>query len=254
MWLTYCSSTLECVQTQMNIVGFFADGNDYQLPHPTIDNAVLLVTHNAICRAFELLRETCFVLGAAQEDDITRELQLILENHLRQNGEIPGFDERVFGKVWRAPEFTNFDGNHPAKKPDLVFELVRDESLVLSTHDALFVECKLVSNVHPVTTSYCNKGVYRFVKGDYGWAMQEGMMLAYVRHNYTLLTNLNPILTQEPYHHRLGHPLPLEVVPEGDTHPFAEELHLTTHSRDFEWPHEKGPANEIRIFHSWHKC
>ena len=120
----------------MNNAGFFADGIDYQLPHPPIDDAVLLITHNAICRAFTLLRGSNFALGAAHEDEITQQLHWILEDRLRHNGEIPGFDERVFRKVWRAPEVTNFDGRHPAKRPDLVFELVRDETLVLSTQDA----------------------------------------------------------------------------------------------------------------------
>ena len=140
-------------------------------------------------------------------------LQSILENRLRQKGEVPGFDERLFRKVWRAPEFTNVDGRHPAKKPDLVFELVRDEMLVLSTHDALFVECKLVGNTHPVGTKYCNKGISRFIEGDYGWAMQEGMMLAYARHGYTLAGNLAKVLVSEPYHTGLGQPTSLELVP-----------------------------------------
>ena len=238
----------------MNNAGFFADGIDYQLPHPPIDDAVLLITHNAICRAFTLLRGSNFALGAAHEDEITQQLHWILEDRLRHNGEIPGFDERVFRKVWRAPEVTNFDGRHPAKRPDLVFELVRDETLVLSTQDALFVECKLVGNSHPVTTVYCNRGLARFIDGDYGWAMQEGMMLAYVRHRYTLSANLSQILAKEPYHERLGQPSPLEVIAGGAAHPLAEELHVTTHNRNFEWPHGKGHAQEIRIFHSWHDC
>ena len=238
----------------MNNVGFFADGIDYQLPHPAIDDAILLITHNAICRAFSLLRESDFSLGAAHEDQVTQQLHWILEDRLRQNGEIPGFDERVFRKVWRAPEVTNFDGKHPAKKPDLVFELVRGDTLVLSSQDELFVECKLVGTSHPVTTVYCNDGLSRFIDRDYGWAMQEGMMLGYVRHGYSLSANLSSILAREPYHARLGQPSPLEVVPDGDAHPLTEELHVTIHNRDFQWPHGRGLAHPIRIFHSWHDC
>lgn len=238
----------------MNTVGFFADGVDYQLPHPAIDDAILVIAHDAICCALSLLRGSDFSLGTAHEDQITQQLHWILEDRLRQTGEIPGFDERVFRKVWRAPEVTNFDGNHPAKKPDLVFELVRDNTLILSSQDALFVECKLVGNTHPVTTAYCNHGLSRFIKGDYAWAMQEGMMLGYVRHNYTLSANLSPVLTREPYHSRLGQPSSLQVVPNSDTHPVAEALHITIHNRDFQWPHGQGLAHPIRIFHSWHDC
>src|SRR5688572_16985296 len=110
----------------MTIAGFFATGIDFQLPHPPLDDSLLLVTHDAICRAFILLRQSPpsgFDLGTALEDQITRQLHWILENRLRRSGEVPGFDERVFRKVWRAPEVTNFDGKHPSKKPDLVFDL-----------------------------------------------------------------------------------------------------------------------------------
>ena len=238
----------------MSNAGFFADGVDYHLPNPPIDDAVLVVAHIAVRRAFALLRESGFSLGTAHEDQVTQQLQWILEDRLRQNGEIPGFDERVFRKVWRAPEVTNFNGQHPAKKPDLVFELVRDETLVLSSQDALFVECKLVGKAHPVGSFYCNKGISRFVDGDYGWAMQEGMMLGYVRHGYTLLGKLRPILSDAVYHEGLGQPKAMKVVPGGGTHPLAEELRVTSHNRNFEWPHGKGHAQRIRIFHSWHDC
>ena len=117
----------------MDNAGFFAAGVEYQLPHPSIHTGVLVVTHNALRRAFALLRNTDFSLGTAHEDQVTQQLHWILEDRLRQTGEVPGFDERIFRKVWRAPEVTNFDGEHPAKKPDLVFEIVRDETLVLSS-------------------------------------------------------------------------------------------------------------------------
>lgn len=241
----------------MEIAGFFADGIDYQLPHPPLDDSILLITHQAVCCALALLRKSPpgdFTLATAYEDEITGQLQWILENLLRQSGDVPGFDERVFRKVWRAPEVTNFDGKHPAKQPDLVFDLARDEPLVLSTHDALFVECKPVDRSHRITRDYCDKGVFRFINGDYGWAMQEGMMLAYVRHGHTLSASLSPVLARDPHHTRLGRPPPPAVALGGQAHPFAEVLHVTTHQRNFMWPEGKGNAGEIRIFHSWHDC
>ena len=238
----------------MNNAGFFAKGVDYQLPHPAIDDAVFLITHNAICRAFSLLRGSAFPLISAHEDQVTQQLHWILEDRLRQNGEVPGFDERVFRKVWRAPEVTNFDGKHPAKKPDLVFELVRDEDLVLSTQDALFVECKLVDNSHPITSVYCDDGLDRFVIGDYAWAMQEGMMLGYVRHGYTLKKNLSPILSTSRYQEKLGQPSTMKIIRGSATFALAEQLHSTSHLRNFQWPHAKGNAQPIRILHSWHQC
>lgn len=238
----------------MSSTGFFAAGVDYQLPHPIIDKAVLVVAHNAICRAFSLLRNTAFPLGTAHEDQVTQELHWILEDRLRQTGEVPGFDERVFRKVWRAPEITNFDGKHPAKKPDLVFELARDESFVLSTQDALFVECKCVGRAHPVGSVYCNTGVSRFILGDYAWAMQEAMMLGYVRHGYTIVGSLIPVFSSQAYRGKLGQPSAARPVRGSVTVPRAEQLHVTSHNRDFDWPQGKGRAHRICIFHSWHDC
>lgn len=240
----------------MTIAGFFADGIDFRLPHPALDDSIVLVAHSAICRALFLLRHTPpngFTLATAVEDEITRQLHFILENRLRKTGEVPGFDERVFRKVWRAPEVTNFNGQHPAKKPDLVFDLVRDERLVLSSLDALFVECKLVGPNHPITTQYCDRGAARFVGGDYGWAMQEGMMLAYARQG-AVLARLDLVLSEQPRHAQLGTPTPLAAVPGANAEPFAELLHLTVHQRNFLWPQGRGVAGAIRIFHSWHDC
>jgi hypothetical protein len=241
----------------MTIAGFFAEGIDFQLPHPALDESVLLITHEAIAHALALLRASPpagFNLSSAQENAITRQLEWILENRLRKTGEVPGFDERVFQKVRRGAEVTNFDGNHPSKQPDLVFDLVRDTPLVLSTLDALFVECKPVDAAHPLPRHYCKLGAWRFICGDYGWAMQEGMMLAYVRNGYSLAASLSPAFTAEPLKTMLGNPTPIVTVAGGIVNLMVEELHVTTHRRNFAWPQGKGGAGPIRIYHSWHNC
>jgi hypothetical protein len=241
----------------MTIAGFFAEGVDFHLPHPALDDAVLLITHDAICHAFSLLRTSPpvgFNLSSAQENAVTQQLEWILENRLRRSGEVRGFDERIFQKVRRGAEVTNFDGNHPSKKPDLVFDLARDEPMTLSSLDALFVECKPVDKAHPIVKHYGNMGVFRFINGDYSWAMQEGMMLAYVRNGYTLSTSLSPAFSSEPLKTHLGQPTPIILVPGGPVSHMAEELHVTTHHRNFAWPGRKGDAGPIRIFHSWHNC
>jgi len=72
----------------MTIAGFFAEGIDYHLPHPALDDSVLLIAHNAICHAFSMLRATPptgFDLSSAQENAITQQLEWILENHLRKS-------------------------------------------------------------------------------------------------------------------------------------------------------------------------
>jgi len=241
----------------MTIAGFFADGIEFHLPHPALDEAVLLVTHEAVAHALALLRASPppgFDLSSAQENAITEQLEWILENRLRRTGEVPGFDERVFRKVRRGAEVTNFNGKHPSKKPDLVFDLARDTPLVLSTLDALFVECKPVDGAHPLAKHYGKLGALRFICGDYSWAMQEGMMLAYVRNGHTLAASLRPAFAREPLKTMLGNPTSLEPVPGSLVNPMVEELHVTKHHRDFSWPQGKGIAGPIHIYHSWHNC
>lgn len=241
----------------MSIAGFFSDRIEFRLPHPPLDTSILFVAHEAICFSLRLLRDTPpagFVLATAREDEITRQLHWILENRIRRSGEVAGFDERIFRRVWRAPEFTNVDGAHPAKKPDLVFELSRDEPLALSSHDALFVECKPVGRTHPIARAYCDEGTARFINGDYAWAMQEGMMLAYVRNRFTIEANLKPAITASPQRDRLALISGVEPVQGSVATRLSERLHSTVHARGFQWPQQRGQAQPITIFHSWHDC
>lgn len=128
--------------------GFFVADPDYRLPHPRIPLRVILVIHLALTKAFQLLRTqppAGFVLLTAKEDEITLELYRVLEDRLLGGNVIAGFDRRRFRNVVRAPEVPNYDGTHPAKKPDVVMFLMEREHLsVRPSQDALFAECKPV--------------------------------------------------------------------------------------------------------------
>lgn len=127
-----------------------------------------------------------FSIASADEDTITQALVEAIENRLSKNGKIEGFKCALFGKVSREPKITNFDKKHPDKMPDIFFDLKRDHMSVLSDQDGLFVECKPVDRKHPIFSCYCQKGLKRFVDGDYAWAMQDAMMVGYVSIPYTL--------------------------------------------------------------------
>lgn len=236
--------------------GFFVADPDYRLPHPQIPLRLILVAHLALHRAFELLRAhppAGFVLSTAKEDEITFELYRVLEDHFLDSGAVAGFDRRRFRNVVRAPEITNYDGTHPAKKPDLVAFLMKREHLsVRPSQDALFAECKPVDDAHPTGQHYCDSGIRRFVTGDYAWAMQQGMMVAYVRGGRTIETHLAPALTSGTRQVELGAPgSPEIVVPQVCS---GEPLQFTMHQRSFSWPGAHGKACDIQIFHSWHRC
>jgi hypothetical protein len=194
------------------------------------------------------------MLSTADEDDITRQLHTILEDVLLKTKEVRGFDRRRIMKVVRAPEVTNYDGTHPAKKPDLVLFLMQREHLAVQpSQDALFAECKPVDNDHAVGKHYCDAGIQRFVGGDYAWAMQEGMMVAYARAGHTIIKDLAPVLAGSR-HKALGSPTAPEVVSRSAASSSAEPLHSTLHQRAFTWLASHGKACQIRVFHSWHNC
>jgi hypothetical protein len=187
----------------MNDSGFFTRGRPaerYRLPHPRLGLPVILLVRQVLCRAFSKLREQSFPLAEASEDQVTAALRAVVENDLRQSGEIGGFNRHTYESVGRQAEVANFDGTKPGLAPDLFFKLRNDECerlTVLSEYDALFVECKPVDSTHSASGDYCDRGLVRFVIGDYGWAMQEGMMLAYARNGRTIAGHLIPAMSEQ---------------------------------------------------------
>lgn len=240
----------------MSSTGFFTEGFTWQLPHPHVPVRHLLRIHSVVGYGLELLRHyppKGFQLTTALEDDITRQLQWVLENRLYKKTESPRLDRRIFRNVVRAPEVTNYDWKHPAKKPDLAFFLNREKLSVVRTHDAIFAECKPVNSSHNVATHYCDEGMRRFVVGDYAWTMQEGLLVAYVR-NRTISRDLAPVLAASPRHGVLGNAsAPMQVGGSLQVR-CSEPLQRTTHNRAFTWPEGYGSACAISLYHSWHDC
>lgn len=241
----------------MNAPGFFTALAPHRLPHPAIPLRIILTTHAALVKAFELFRVASagdFQMATAKEDAITRQLHAILEDRFLTTKEVPGFDRRRIRNVVRAPEITNYDGTHPAKKPDLVLFLLKREHIsTRSSQDGVFAECKPVDGDHAIGTHYCDRGISRFINGDYAWAMQEGMMIAYVRGERTIEKDLAPVLAGKGRHIILGSPEPPCTIEDATAQATGERLHSTTHRRSFAWPGGQG-ACEIRLFHSWHAC
>ena len=242
--------------------GFFTRGvspERYRLPHPRLGLPVILLIRRVLSRAFEMLREEDLRLAKAKEDDVTAALRAVIENDLRQTGSIPGFNRRIYESVGRQGQVANFDGTRLAKSPDLCFKLRHDDCeprMVLSEFDALFVECKPVDATHFAGRDYCDDGLVRFVRGDYAWAMQEGMMLAYVRDGRTIAGHLIPAMSEPKRMKSLATvQLPRRCrAPAPAAGAQAETIHISKHRRSFSWPDGKGPATDITIYHLWHDC
>ncbi len=226
-------------------VGFFTHGIDYELPHPRIPQRIVLLLCSVIKRAWQLLEEKppCnFSIQSADEDTITEVLAGIIEDRLRNNGEVDGFNCALFGKVIRDPKITNFDKKHPGKMPDFVFDLKREAMPILSTQDGLFVECKPVDSKHPILSYYCKKGLIRFVNGDYAWAMQDALMVGYIKVPYSF-ENLESVLNDDKK----------SAVMKTTNHFAVDEysIYLSRHNRVFEWLENCGQACPISVTHLW---
>ena len=242
--------------------GFFTLGvppERYHLPHPRLGFPVILLIRRVLLRAFELLREENYNLAAASEDQVTAALRSTIENNLRQSGEVLGFNKGKFETVIRQGQWANYDGTRLTKAPDLFFKLRDDESgprPVLSEFEGLFIEAKPVDSTHAAGGKYCDDGLIRFVCGDYAWAMQEAMMLAYVRDGRTIAGHLIPAMMEAARETSLA----TIQIPEGCLAPAAaacpeaEAVHVSEHRRDFSWPDGKGRAANISVYHLWHQC
>ncbi|MDM8515015.1 hypothetical protein QUF76_02360 [Desulfobacterales bacterium HSG16] len=225
--------------------GFFTKGIEYTLPHPKIPQRTVLLLCKVIEKAWKLLEEnppSGFYRQSADEDTITQMLVEIIENRLRKNGDIAGFNSAMFGKVDREPKITNVDKTHLDKMPDIVFDLKRERLPILSDQDGLFVECKPVDRKHPIGSCYCKKGLIRFVNGSYAWAMQDALMVGYVTHPYSF-KKLASVLNDR----KKG------SIYNTTTHSKVDKclIFRSNHDRDFKWPEGNGKACAITISHLW---
>lgn len=243
--------------TKQSVLGRFAHGvqaHEYVLPHPRIPVAIVLVVRRALLYAFASLERDRFPLATATEDEITNALHPILENDLRQKGTVAGFNRRIFDEVTRHGPVANYKFTKVKTAPDLCFKL-RDDAeprLSLSVHDALFVECKPIDSAHAAGGDYCEKGLRRFVVGDYSWAMQDALMIGYARHERTVDTHLIPAMQQRAKMLKIVS-LPY-AIKGAAAEARAEALRVSRHKRGFAWPDKKGAAVDIFVYHAWHQC
>jgi hypothetical protein len=242
--------------------GFFTVGvspDRYRLPHRPISLPVIFLIRVVIQKAIARLREDGFDVCGASEDKLTAALRGVIENDFRRTGCISGFNIRTFETVYRQAQVSDYTGKKLGKSPDLCFRLSPDDSeeyFGISEHDALFVECKPVDNTHPAGSKYCDDGLIRFVTGDYAWAMPQAMMIAYARHGRTMRAHLVPAMREPKRMKSLASsqlPERLSIKDEQDAEGI-EPIHSSLHSRAFEWPHGKGKATDITIYHLWFDC
>ncbi|EIC22970.1 hypothetical protein [Thiorhodovibrio frisius] len=218
--------------------------------------SLVRVVENALSRAWRALLEEVtagrFSLCAAKEDEITEQLQIILgELHAAESEEVRGFSEFSLG---RDSKLRSHDGKHLDRQPDLTFYPLRGR--IRTTNSALagiFVECKPIDSKHPIPSTYCKEGLIRFIRGDYAWAADRALMVAYVRNHCRLPEGLLPCILKDrslgSYQFR-GVPVATTPTDHGDA------VYQTIHGRTFTLTAH--PAGPITLHHLWlypaHAC
>ena len=162
-----------------------------------------------------------------------------------------GFNKEIFTIGTRGAELRNFDGSKRDLKPDLLVGFVNRPNVLYPTQDWLFIECKPVDDDHAVGKHYCNKGIIRFIRGDYAWTMTNALMVGYACSGYTILPKLpNALATRTKK-------IPTLDAPQACSHSQAgsanEVVHISRHERTFNYVENGKAAPAITIRHLWLK-
>jgi hypothetical protein len=222
--------------------------SEFTLPHPPIPLAVFLVVEEAICAAWEVLRlhpPPGFSIATAGEVEVTTYLHEMLKDKIWNQGVVDGFDNELVRAVVR-PEVRSYDGAHLSKRPDMLVELVDRPEGVRPSQDGMFIECKPVDGNHSLVAHYCDKGIQRFVCGDYAWSMTQAMMIGYVDSDEVPADRLAPALDDRqavvlPIHAPTTCTFPSNGLP----------VAITEHGRTFCYVETGLQAPHIVLRHLW---
>jgi len=159
------------------------------LPLVALDKEHLAVIAEVIGEAWQYLVEhQSQTLANGTEAEISTLLVTRLNGLLDEHA----LWQQLVRSVSRGPEILSFNGAHLEKRPDLAIHLsCRNPSF------PLVVECKILdSGTQKGVNTYCDKGLTRFLVGEYAWPAREAFMLAYVRDGSSIVGALSPFFTQ----------------------------------------------------------
>lgn len=214
------------------------------LPLPAVDAAHLELIAEGLCRAFHDVRANHpTVVASGSEAEVTALLEARLNALVGQD---PFWGQLVLLAV-RGKESVSFDGSHIEKRPDI--------SIYLSNRTRnfpLIVEAKILdASTAKTATLYCDKGLRRFLEGEYAWASQEAFMMAYVRDGATIAGQLTPLLSKDTT--RASPRYAVKTLPTS-TITLCDTLAWSQHVRAFAYLHQTPLAHSpgpITVWHLW---
>lgn len=211
-----------------------------QLPLPKISDEILEIIADSIIQAFNEVRHNhTSDVASGTEAEITALLQARLNNLIQEDF----FLSQLVSYVGRGVESLSFNGAHLEKRPDL--------SLVLTSsvnNFPLIIEAKIIDKPNGKTEQlYCDKGLQRFVNGEYAWGNQEAFLIAYVRDNSTINLKLIPYLLKR----LITNPFDYQTVELPTLKP-TDKLATSLHNRTFQYIHQNFPNNQPGAISLWH--
>jgi hypothetical protein len=231
--------------------GFYEEGGA-DLPHAPIPLEVQLIVEDAMRLAWQRLRGRVPAkhnLATATEDEVTHDLFEILYDEVFAQGLVEGFDHERFTVVTREKKVRNFDGTMLDKMPDLHVGIAARENVFMLSQDGLFVESKPVDANHTVGVHYGAKGIARFIRGEYAWAMPAALMVGYASAGYQLDPKLIEALRDRATEFAvLAAPQP---CPRSHAVSFSPAVHVSRHGRNFSYLETGLAAPPIQLRHLW---
>jgi hypothetical protein len=229
-----------------------ADGD--MLPHKPLSPRTCTIVEQALVRAWQWMIENpqpSFDLQTALENGVTHQLHETLFDVVFKRELVDGFNKQIFTIGTRGAELRNFDCSKRDLKPDLLVGFITRPNVLYPTQDWLFIECKPVDDDHAVGKHYCDKGIIRFIRGDYAWTMTNALMVGYARSGYTILPKLPDALASRAKEiPMLDAPQPCQRSQAG---PANEVVHISRHGRTFKYLENRKAAPPITIRHLWLK-
>ncbi|MSP00880.1 MAG: hypothetical protein EXR07_07510 [Acetobacteraceae bacterium] len=223
-----------------------------RLPLPAIEPEHLDVILETLQAAFhDVAADHKVTLRSGDEAEINALMDARLNALLIQSDPEDGRYEASLAMLWRqianavarGKEMVSFDGTHIEKRPDLnIFLSFRHPSF------PLVVECKLIDRHGGKSPRlYCDNGVVRFLRGEYGWATREAVMLGYIRDGSRLATALGPLLTPTGGANRYAVRQALQVA-----RPPPPDIAHSVHERWFRYVGRLSPNDDPGVISIWH--
>ena len=230
--------------------GFYRD--EVVLPHKPLPLAVFLVVEEALRISWGRLKahpHPRHDIPTATEDEVTHDFYEVVYDEVFSKGIVEGFDEEHFTVVTREKKVRNYDGTNLDKMPDMLVGIAGRNDVYRNSQDWLFIECKPVDANHTVGVHYGAKGIARFIRGDYAWAMTSALMVGYASLGYTIDPKLIETLEVRAEEFKVRRkPVPCRRSPAVS---YAEKVHITQHERTFDYVETGQPAPPIKLRHLW---